>query len=108
LGGHWLLHILPVGLSAKNGTRLLTAASVVGSHINSCFRSYFLISMKTVVTLLLLAGIAGIAVPQAQAGPGPVKKAAKVMRPKGLAKLFAPRQRESSYAKAIRRNELFR
>ncbi|WP_426489999.1 hypothetical protein [Hymenobacter sp. 102] len=64
--------------------------------------------MKTVVTLLLLAGMAGTVAPQAQAGPEPVKKVTKAVRPKGLAKLFAPRQRESAYAKAIRRNQLFR
>ncbi|MCA8832366.1 hypothetical protein [Hymenobacter pini] len=64
--------------------------------------------MKTFVVLLLLAGTAGVGAPQAQAGPGPAPKTAKVTKTKGLAKLFAPRQRESAYAKAIRRNELFR
>lgn len=64
--------------------------------------------MKTILTLLLLTGVIGYTAPQAQAGPEPTKKTVKIARPKGLAKLFAPRQRESAYAKAIRRNELFR
>lgn len=64
--------------------------------------------MKSLATLLILAGAAGLLAPEvAVASPDPAKTIQQPRKKKGL-KLFSKRPAESSYARAIRRNELFR
>jgi hypothetical protein len=64
--------------------------------------------MKSLATLLLLAGTAGMLAPEvAVASPDPAKTTQQPRRKKA-GKLFGKRPAETSYAKAIRRNELFR
>ena len=64
--------------------------------------------MKSLATLLLLAGTAGLLAPEtAVATPDPAKTVQQP-RKKKVPKLFGKRPTESSYARAIRRNELFR
>ncbi|RSK42719.1 hypothetical protein [Hymenobacter perfusus] len=64
--------------------------------------------MKSLATFLLLAGTAGLLAPDmAIASPDPAKTISAAKKKKGP-KLFGKRPTETSYAKAIRRNELFR
>lgn len=64
--------------------------------------------MKSLATFLILAGAAGLLAPEVtMASPDPAKVVLQPRKKKGV-KLFGKRPAESSYAKAIRRNELFR
>lgn len=64
--------------------------------------------MKSLATFLLLAGTAGLLAPDmAVASPDPAKTISSAKKKKGL-KLLGKRPAETSYAKAIRRNEIFR
>ncbi|RSK49543.1 hypothetical protein [Hymenobacter rigui] len=63
--------------------------------------------MKTLATLLLLAVVANTYPSHSTAGPGPTKSETKASKKKA-GKLFGKRAPESAYAKAMRRNELFR
>ena len=64
--------------------------------------------MKSLATFLLLAGAAGLLAPEmAVASPDPAKTISSPKKKKVL-KLFGKRPTETSYAKAIRRNEIFR
>jgi len=64
--------------------------------------------MKSLATFLLLAGTAGLLAPEiAVASPDPAKTLQQP-RKKKSPKIFGKRPAETSYAKAIRRNELFR
>lgn len=65
--------------------------------------------MKSLATFLILAGTAGLLAPEmAVASPDPIKSEQPPRKKKGVKLLFGKRPAESSYAKAIRRNELFR
>lgn len=64
--------------------------------------------MKSVATFLILVGTAGLLAPErAVASPDPAKSEQQPRKKKGI-KLLGKRPAESSYARAIRRNELFR
>lgn len=64
--------------------------------------------MKSLATFLLLAGAAGLLAPEtAVASPDPARTMQQPRKKKSL-KMLGKRPAETSYAKAIRRNELFR